>query len=179
MGRKRINLVGQKFGRLVVKEFAGKDKFEKALWLCVCVCSNETIVQSRNLKNGNTRSCGCLQREISSQKVIPEEEYEIRKKERNYRGTKKYKKLRDEIWEEFKYKCFICEKPLNRSHGRKKDGGEVAHLHSLKELNYDLERFHKKDNLMLLCHKCHYHFDALKGEHKCSGPNAIKSQPMK
>jgi 5-methylcytosine-specific restriction endonuclease McrA len=173
-----IDLTGQVFGRLVVKAFAGKDKSENALFLCSCECGNEIIVKAFNLKNGNTRSCGCLQREISSQKVIPEEEHEIRKKDKQFRRTKEYKKLQDEIWAKYKSRCFICEKPLKRSIGCGKSG-EVAHLHSLKELNYDLERFHKKDNLMLLCRKCHYHFDALKGEHRCSGPNAMKSQPMK
>lgn len=53
----RINLAGQKFGRLTVQEWAGNGK-----WQCLCECGNVVLVQTNNLKNGNTQSCGCLQK---------------------------------------------------------------------------------------------------------------------
>lgn len=56
----RINLVGQRFGRLTVKEFTGFSKWKNSLWLCVCDCGNEVIVIDHNLKTGGTKSCGCL-----------------------------------------------------------------------------------------------------------------------
>lgn len=34
--------------------------------LCRCLCGNELVVSSRNLKSGHAKSCGCLQREIVS-----------------------------------------------------------------------------------------------------------------
>lgn len=57
-----IDLTGQKFGRLTVLNFA-EIKKRKAHWLCRCDCGNERIVRSANLRNGNTQSCGCLQKE--------------------------------------------------------------------------------------------------------------------
>lgn len=30
------------------------------LWLCRCDCGNQCIVQDGNLKNGHTKSCGCV-----------------------------------------------------------------------------------------------------------------------
>ena len=59
-----MNLIGEKFGRLTVIEKAGTTKAKKALWICQCECGNITqpIVGS-NLINGNTISCGCLQKE--------------------------------------------------------------------------------------------------------------------
>jgi hypothetical protein len=60
---KYVDLTGQRFGRLTVIEYAGKDKHRNILWLCKCDCGTETIVFSGNLKRGNTFSCGCYQRE--------------------------------------------------------------------------------------------------------------------
>jgi hypothetical protein len=62
--RRFIGLTGQKFDRLVVIKQVGKSKTGGPLWLCRCVCGKETIVRSSNLKNGHTKSCGCLQKEI-------------------------------------------------------------------------------------------------------------------
>jgi len=62
--RKASELVGEKFGRLTVikplKERTGKYKIQ---YLCKCECGNETIVRSDALKDGSTKSCGCLYNE--------------------------------------------------------------------------------------------------------------------
>jgi hypothetical protein len=60
---KKLNLVGQKFGRLEVKEFAGISKNGNSIWDCLCDCGNITRVLGNNLKTGNTKSCGCLNKE--------------------------------------------------------------------------------------------------------------------
>lgn len=58
---KRIkDLQGQKFGKLVVVEFANTDKDGVALWKCRCDCGGSKIVRSVNLRKGYTLSCGCL-----------------------------------------------------------------------------------------------------------------------
>lgn len=59
MGR-FIDLTKRKFGRLVVAEYAGKDRWGTSLWLCLCNCGKEKIIRSHNLLSGNTKSCGCL-----------------------------------------------------------------------------------------------------------------------
>lgn len=66
------DLTGQKFERWTVLEFAGIDKHHNALWLCECNCENKTrkIVVSNNLKRGISKSCGCLMREMSQEKII-------------------------------------------------------------------------------------------------------------
>lgn len=55
-----IDLTGQRFGRLVVVEEAGRDKQSKVMWQCKCDCDGTATVVSSNLKSGNTKSCGCL-----------------------------------------------------------------------------------------------------------------------
>ena len=53
------DLTGQKFGRLTVLEFSHKDKAQY-LWSCKCECGSIITARSGNLKNGTTKSCGCL-----------------------------------------------------------------------------------------------------------------------
>ena len=49
---------GQKFGRLTLIEKL------KHGWLCICDCGKETKVLGYRLRNGSTKSCGCLRKEI-------------------------------------------------------------------------------------------------------------------
>lgn len=65
-----IDLIGQKFGRLAVKERSENDKEGKVQWLCLCDCGELTIVRRSNLRSGNVNSCGCLQKELASQRAI-------------------------------------------------------------------------------------------------------------
>jgi hypothetical protein len=55
--------IGNKFSNLIVISYYGKDKKGKALWNCQCFCGNFAIVVGSNLRSGNTKSCGCLQKE--------------------------------------------------------------------------------------------------------------------
>lgn len=63
------DLTDQKFGRLTVVKNVGKDKFNRYMWLCKCDCGNDKIVMSIYLKNGDTKSCGCLRKEMLKQKM--------------------------------------------------------------------------------------------------------------
>lgn len=58
------NLIGQKFGKLTVTAFAGRDKHDYPLWDCVCDCGGKKTARSQELKRGDTTSCGCVHREI-------------------------------------------------------------------------------------------------------------------
>lgn len=64
---KKIELTGQKFGRLTVIGIAGKDNRGEIIWHCVCDCGGEKDVLSSNLRKGLTQSCGCLQKEKAGQ----------------------------------------------------------------------------------------------------------------
>lgn len=58
----RLHLEGQKFCRLTVLEFVGVQK-EQSLWKCRCDCGQITTTTGNSLTGGNTRSCGCLQKD--------------------------------------------------------------------------------------------------------------------
>jgi hypothetical protein len=59
-----VDLVGQRFGRLLVVSRVGNDKRGEVLWNCKCDCGNTTVVLSSNLRKGGTKSCGCYKEEL-------------------------------------------------------------------------------------------------------------------
>jgi len=63
---KKNNLVGQRFGKLLVLGETTKRYRGNVYWLCQCDCGNTWVALGSNLKQGQTRSCGCLRKEIAS-----------------------------------------------------------------------------------------------------------------
>ena len=62
-----LNMTQRTFGRLTVLRRDGSNRRHCALWLCVCRCGAEVVVNGHNLRSGHSRSCGCLQRERAAQ----------------------------------------------------------------------------------------------------------------
>lgn len=64
------DITGQRFGRLIVLQLQEIRQLSvharAAFWLCQCDCGHTKIILGQNLRNGKTRSCGCLQPEIVS-----------------------------------------------------------------------------------------------------------------
>lgn len=58
----RKDLTGKKFGRLTVVKYL-RTTNTKPIWLCKCDCGKEIEVAAESLYTGNTKSCGCLQKE--------------------------------------------------------------------------------------------------------------------
>lgn len=57
-----IDLTGNTYGRLTVVSFICVRK-SNAYYLCRCTCGAEKVIRGSHLKNGNTTSCGCFNRE--------------------------------------------------------------------------------------------------------------------
>lgn len=68
-----VDLTGERFGKLTVV------KRVKSMWLCRCDCGRQCEVRSDSLKNGNTKSCGCLR---SSKTVLSRTQKSL-----TYKGT--------------------------------------------------------------------------------------------
>lgn len=60
--RKRIDMIGKRFGRWIVIKSAGNVKKHLA-YKCQCDCGKYGIVNGSNLRTGQTKSCGCLRDE--------------------------------------------------------------------------------------------------------------------
>jgi len=65
---KKVDLVGQRFGRLKVVREVEPHIYPSGQtvrrWLCICSCDGkEVTVQHSSLISGDATSCGCFQRE--------------------------------------------------------------------------------------------------------------------
>lgn len=53
-----------KYGRLTLIRFVTRNKNNRRIWLCKCECGVEKEYILDNVKNGNTKSCGCITKEL-------------------------------------------------------------------------------------------------------------------
>lgn len=87
---KSLDLIGQRFGRLVAIEKIGIDQKSRSnIWLCKCDCGNYIETKSSYLTREHKKSCGCLKSEsarkvISQVRPIPEQQSKIHKKYNGY-----------------------------------------------------------------------------------------------
>ena len=58
----RVDITGKQFGRLTVSHYVGDGQ-----WECECECGSRVVVRTYNLNSGNTKSCGCLQKDRTSE----------------------------------------------------------------------------------------------------------------
>lgn len=64
----KLNLLNEKYGMLTVIAEAPNINGRTA-WLCKCDCGNEIQVITKSLRNGNTKSCGCLHKKSISKDI--------------------------------------------------------------------------------------------------------------
>lgn len=62
------DLTNLQFGRLLVICLTKKRRYGGAVWLCRCICGNLVEIRSGGLHDGQTKSCGCLQKEGASRR---------------------------------------------------------------------------------------------------------------
>lgn len=130
---KFIDLVGQKYNRLMVIERASDHIFpsgnKNICWKCKCECGNEVVVTASHLRSGHTKSCGCYSREMSKCKEVKHRKHGLtfevgRKPTRLYR-----------IWSQMKTRCFN----LNDEHFKDYGGRGITVCDEWKD---DFQAFH-------------------------------------
>lgn len=87
---KVVPMIGKRFGRLVVVAEAGSTKRGHKLWECRCDCGKCCVVAGSPLRQGITKSCGCLNSELS--------------RERNFKHGKINTRLY-RVWAHMKSRC--------------------------------------------------------------------------
>jgi hypothetical protein len=68
---RQIDIAGQRFGRWTVLHRS--DEYRdggKAAWLCRCDCGHERVVNGASLRRGLSKSCGCLNSELTRTRII-------------------------------------------------------------------------------------------------------------
>lgn len=150
----RLELAGQQFGRWTVKDRAGRGHRGAILWNCICSCGTEKRVIANSLRQGLSKSCGCIQKtgktwtieqhraskkkykqsipgyramELKRWREADPERKRLYKRQTNYR-TKYGLELKDveQIFFSQNNKCAICKKTIVLG-GR--SGAKVDHDH--------------------------------------------------
>lgn len=67
---KKIDITGQRFGRLTVLYEEPVRRKKRVYWHCICDCGTKITVESMKLRNGHTKSCGCLKNESLGRKDL-------------------------------------------------------------------------------------------------------------
>ena len=97
-----IDITGKQFGRLTVISRVENNKFGQVMWDCVCTCGKRTTVSGGHLKIGQTKSCGCLQKELLSKA----------KKIHGQTGNKTYKS-----WSGMRERCYNPNNKIYKYYG--------------------------------------------------------------
>lgn len=104
---KYIDLTGQRFGRLIAIERVGKDNQRRTLWLCKCDCGNKIVTRIASLRNGTTKSCSCLQKEITRKRSTIH----------GLAGNHAYCPRLYRIWKNMKTRCYNPKPYKYKNHG--------------------------------------------------------------
>lgn len=158
----RPELLGKRFGRLLVIEYIGKidDPQKRRWWFCLCDCGNQVKVPTARLTSGNTKSCGCLKKESYLYRQLPFGEASFNEFYGDYKRKSKKKNLvfklsKKGLREITQQVCYYCGEPPNHNYGtksRSKNGVYVANGIDKKipSLGYI------KSNCVPCCIKCNF-----------------------
>jgi hypothetical protein len=142
LGREN-DLIGEKFGKLTVIKRADNRKGRK-YWECKCDCGNLCVVKSQSLKTLNTKSCGCLRKDLIENKLSKIELIENRLSgdeliEKNIYSKYKYSSIRrkldfslcvDIFITLIKGNCHYCGKEPNKYNGIDRVNNELGYIDS-------------------------------------------------
>lgn len=104
-----IDMTGMRYGRLTVKDRAPTPNGEtRAYWRCECDCGNQTVVTGKSLRNGGTKSCGCLAEEWARSMGSNPEFVAIRAEKTVRHGHKRVNRMTPEYrtWLGMKRRCY-------------------------------------------------------------------------
>lgn len=161
-----IDLTGKKFGKLTVLAISDeRGKRNQVKWICKCDCGKKHVVTGESLRNGKSKSCGCLKknaynkikdRELALWKFLYSSTIKKRNKEKGFTQT-------DITIERFieisKQKCFYCGqepqnivKDISRSRKKILVSSTTIKFNGLDRINSKEGYFN--NNVITCCEKC-------------------------
>lgn len=157
---KRRDLLGQRFGRLLVIEDLGKGKNDHYFWRCKCDCGNIVVVKSGHLsdKSGGVKSCGCLLTDFNKQHQLAFGEASFNDLYRSYMTGAEIRNLsftldKDQFAKITKESCHYCGKePSAIKRGTSYYGYYV--FNGIDRV--DNTKGYEIDNCVACCKTCNY-----------------------
>lgn len=151
------DLLGRKFGRLLVLELAPYRIKSCLVWRCRCDCGKEKFVVSKQLLSGTTKSCGCLYKDLHN--AILElghanlsslySNYKIRAKNSGFKfelSVENFKKLTSQ-------NCYYCGiEPKQILDGPGRNG--IYIYNGIDRV--DSSRGYELDNVVTCCKECNF-----------------------
>jgi len=159
----KADLVGKRFGRLVVVSLDRVSKQRQTVWLCKCDCGNEKVISIVQLRDGGVRSCGCLRHETSTEtgkmrtigfgKAAGNSVLYGYKKSARLRGLS-WELSDDEFFELVTRNCHYCGDPPSLVSKRSATfNGSFIH-NGIDRINNSLG--YTKENCVPCCKNCNY-----------------------
>jgi len=150
---------GDKFNRLTVLEFSKSDKRWRKWYKVKCDCGSEKVVMGSAMTSGNTKSCGCLSKEIKKSKRISKNHSEITaiilgyKRHAERRGFK-WELTRKDVEMLVKMNCFYCDSKPNNIKKTKNSIGDGFIYSGIDRI--DNSKNYTKQNSVPCCKICNY-----------------------
>ncbi len=152
----RIDISGQKFGRLTALKQLGHDKHGNSKWECLCDCGNTTTTVLTRLKTGHTQSCGCYRLDrVKEECTLPNNLGMVGQIYNRYRVAARKRNLEFSITlEEFQsliYKpCVYCG--VSNSNKTTKNGTSSIKYNGVDRVENVLG--YNSKNCVTCCHTC-------------------------
>ena len=162
----RLELTGQRFGRLTVKEFSHVNKNGQAFWLCKCNCGDEKIIRGNALRGGLTKSCGCLQKErfkeAQEKHKLPKGVAACNRVLYSHKRAAKLRNIEQDLTDEqiialHKKNCYYCGAPSSNVYSMAKRNGSVNGIYVYNGIDrVDNTKGYTIDNVVPCCADCNY-----------------------
>lgn len=156
---KSETLEGRRFGRWTVLLETAYKKNSIRFYECVCDCGTMRLVNSSTLIQGKSKSCGCLHKELVSErakKQSGENHYRWKggiRKSKNFRKNSNFRfHLRKYIIKRDNNQCILC------------GNNQKLKVHHLDGWNICKARRFDETNLVTLCEICHNDFHRVFGK---------------
>ena len=157
--KNRIDLKGKRFGKLKVLRYVDTNIYGKSRWACKCDCGNEAIVVGESLRQGYTKSCGCLSKLPDGESAFnfAYSQYVVRARNDNLSFKLSRKFFRRLVQQN----CYYCGCPPTNKLKRRGRGSYFI-CNGLDRI--DNKKGYTKDNVVPCCFICnvakrHYSLD--------------------
>lgn len=150
---------GDKFNRLTAIKLDHVGSHYRSYFLFRCDCGNEKVILGSGVISGNTKSCGCLSREVKKAKRISNNHSEVtaiilgykrHAKSRGYKWMLDRASVLDVIGKD----CFYCGAPPNNKKKTKNSIGDGLLYSGIDRVNSMKD--YSKDNIVPCCRICNY-----------------------